>query len=68
MKRVFTQKFGSLENSVERLADALSTELIAAVLAGKIDLNEVAREEKVVRDRYAVILKENEAARAINRI
>lgn len=68
MKRVFTQKFGSLENSVERLADALSTELIAAVLAGKIDLNEVAREEKVVRDRYEVILKKNEAARAINRI
>lgn len=67
MKRVFTQKFKGLENSVERLAEALSTELIAAVLDGKIDLNEVAREEKVVRDRYEVILKENEAARAMAR-
>ncbi len=68
MKRIFSARFGILENDIERLADALSMELITAVLNGKIDLNAVAREEKAVRDRYAAIVKENEAARAMNKI
>ena len=64
MKRVFTLKFGILEHSVESLADALSTEIIAAVLDGKIDLNEVARNEKDVRDRFDAMVKRNEIRRA----